>query len=313
MMDSQQQQDHHNNNCGRCGHPKNTFQTIKITDLFSHLHQNHGGGVCQCGGDEEIINIDSQHQHHSLNGHVHHDLIHLNIDPSEIKMEHQHHHPHQGVPVIQQHQHIIQQQQQPQNQQYLIHGSHLQHQNQHAFISTPAFHDLGLLDGPQNQNQHQNHLQQQFFSINNTTEFNNTQSSQQPNHNNQMIQIQSFSPNQQSTNNYIHSHNNTNTATTTYLTVVAPNNNGNQSGGASGGIGVITSNNNNNKTSNSSSNSSGVTAVPLLPPPKPPRVPCTLCKKTFANDKFKTAHLERVHEKKSRFVCEICGAAFSYR
>lgn len=54
--------------------------------------------------------------------------------------------------------------------------------------------------------------------------------------------------------------------------------------------------------------------VAAAPPPTPPaRVPCHLCKKTFVNEKMKVTHVKRVHEKVSRFVCEICGAAFSYR
>lgn len=45
-----------------------------------------------------------------------------------------------------------------------------------------------------------------------------------------------------------------------------------------------------------------------------PRIPCDLCKKKkFKNPKMAMNHYKRVHQKEPRFVCEICGAVFSYR
>lgn len=44
-----------------------------------------------------------------------------------------------------------------------------------------------------------------------------------------------------------------------------------------------------------------------------PKIPCDLCKKKFKNPKMVMNHYKRVHQKEARFVCEICGAVFSYR
>lgn len=44
-----------------------------------------------------------------------------------------------------------------------------------------------------------------------------------------------------------------------------------------------------------------------------PKIPCDLCKKKFKNPKMAMNHYKRVHQKEARFVCEICGAVFSYR
>lgn len=114
----------------------------------------------------------------------------------------------------------------------------------------------------------------------------------------------------------------TSSITTTPSSTITTTSNTNNHNKSSGNKSRSNASNNNNSKSNNSTTASGSGGggatkskknnanTPQQPAEK---IPCDLCKKKFKNPKMAMNHYKRVHEKEARFVCEICGAVFSYR